>query len=75
MLEIPINKKIKYSSEHITEMTITETKSIEETITDLILGSRRAENIQQKPLKRQLQQRDKTKITNHKKFEIHSWKS
>ena len=35
--EILINKKIVYSIEHLSEMTITETKTIEETITDLIV--------------------------------------
>ena len=35
--EILINKKIVYSTEHFIEMAITETKTIEETITDLML--------------------------------------
>ena len=35
--EILINKKIVYSTEHFIEMAITETKTKEETITDLML--------------------------------------
>ena len=34
-----INKKIIYSTKHITEMNITETKTKEETFTDLIMGT------------------------------------
>ena len=34
-----INKKIIYSTEHITEMNISETKTKEETFTDLILDT------------------------------------
>ena len=37
MPEILINKKTVYSTEHITQMTITVTKATEETIADLIL--------------------------------------
>ena len=37
MPEILINKKTGYSTEHITQMTITVTKTTEETIADLIL--------------------------------------
>ena len=36
--ETVINKEIMYSTEHITEMAITKTKTMEEIITDLLLG-------------------------------------
>ena len=36
--EALINKKIIYSTKHITEMSITQAETIEETIADLILG-------------------------------------
>ena len=36
--ETLINRKIIYSTEHITEMGITKTKTMEEIITDLLLG-------------------------------------
>ena len=36
--ETLINKKIIYSTKHITEMAITKTKTMEEIIADLLLG-------------------------------------
>ena len=36
--ETLINKKIIYSTKHITEMAITKTKTMEEIITDLLLS-------------------------------------
>ena len=47
--ETVLNKKIIYITEHNTEMTIIETKAIDETFIGLYLAWMRATRIQQKP--------------------------